>query len=1367
MERYFKYIYFFIFSLSLLPLSAQELLFSEDFNQCAVPSDWIANISYGEGVGFYVGQPTNDNSDSTSIDGSCMMVFDDDILGNNTPTFVAEVSTPSFSTMGYNTVRLHTDISFRAYGTSTLSVYIEESDGQRILLTQYGEGQETGSQFSDFAQFSLDLSFFTTSQELKIIYVYDDDEMYAWYAGIDNVEVIGDGEGEIIIIEQFNECGLPENWTTNILEGDQDWTFGFFDNENSASTSMNNSCFAFFDDDGIGNEAPYSTADLMTPWFDGSQYATFILELELIFRRYGDFENISVLVNDGENIKLVKEFFDAVGGPQITNYLPVQIDLTEYRSNNMQIIFRYDDGNEWGWWTGLDNVKVIGNGSINDLCENYETLEIGKACRISDNKNAIFSGPPNSCFSNGEGSLWYALVAPQDGILRIENESNYNDLISIYSGQCDALVEISCTNRDEHGFQGEVVVFNATKDQMYFVRISGISSDYGLSRGRNCIEAQYINQTPQASEEDIIGMAVPLSINSEALSINNAHGNIETNIPEDNLLARSDLWYTFQTNEYQNIKVDIVSDFAENTVVYDENFSEIHAQLEGGQFSLLGLVEDATYYIQVSGTFAIIEGNADILLSAIDAIAPESDDCFTHAALTVDNEVSYNNSGQTFSGQYSSCDIYAAKDRWFSFLSDGNLLYLNLESDFIANATIYRGECDDLVEVFCESGLKPCDGSIALGGLESGQTYYLQISASQTNNNNISGTVSLSLSSDPVELPDLSLNVSTQCLDNGFSELQILVDSDVAYTLSGNAHGDMLFEGDSYIVVATPEGGCEKSVKGVVDCQGTGCNLSVETFVSYPTCSEAGDGSIELEVENGLGPFSYAWAHSQEDVPQFESVESGEYFVTITDALGCVSSASVKIEEPNPIVSSVNSYDQMIADTNDGSASVNISGGTLPYSIEWSNGATSQSINDLAPGDYSVTITDYNGCFASHEIIVKEVICAFEVDADVTPLTCSGDMDASITITSESDIESIEWNNNESGATIFNLESGVYTAIISLSDGCQTMESYTIAEPEAISVEANITNAKCFGESNGSISPIASGGNGDFTYDWGDGSNELERTDLPEGEYVLLVTDQLGCEVLNTYFITQPDLLEVASSMVSDLKCPDSGDGQICVFVEGGTQPYQFDWEGLENGMSKMTDLVAGTYNLRVTDLNQCTLEVEQAVSAPLPIEVSVENMSITALNDGQIEIRVEGGTAPYEVTWYVNNDVVGMGTVITDLVEGIYRAVVFDANGCVFETPDYLLSPTGVEELVPSEYTVYPNPTKASFTIEVAGGYVVERVKVYAVTGQDVSQLVSFSKDGDRLTGNNVGLLSGLYYLEMLEQGGEVGARVPLIIAK
>jgi len=170
---------------------------------------------------------------------------------------------------------------------------------------------------------------------------------------------------------------------------------------------------------------------------------------------------------------------------------------------------------------------------------------------------------------------------------------------------------------------------------------------------------------------------------------------------------------------------------------------------------------------------------------------------------------------------------------------------------------------------------------------------------------------------------------------------------------------------------------------------------------------------------------------------------------------------------------------------------------------------------------------------------------------------------------------------------------------------------------------------------------------------------------------------------------------------------------------------------------------------------------VAQEVIAPLPLEVTLESITINEGNDGQIAIKVEGGVEPYDITWYLNDEVIGSGAEISELAEGIYRAVIIDANGCVFETSDFLLSPTSIAELEPSELSVYPNPARSSFVIEFIGNYTLESIKVISATGQDVSKLVRFVEDGGQISGYNEGLVSGLYYLEVSENG----ERVPLVI--
>ena len=282
-----------------------------------------------------------------------------------------------------------------------------------LRCREFSDDDQTGTQFSEIVPLSIDLGFYTNSENISLEFEYSDGEIWAWWAGMDNVAVIGSGSGTAIISEQFNNCNMPAGWSTNIITGAADWNFGEIINNNAQVSTMDGSCFAYFDDDGIGQDAPFSTVDLITPVFDGTAHANFQLDFDFIFRRYADFENVAVLVFDGiDNYQIVKEFPEAVGGPQFNVYQSISLDLTPYRSASMQVIFRYEDGNEWGWWTGIDNVKITGDGSINDLCENAIDLAIGASCTSASNRNAIFSGPESSCNNSQIGSLWY-LIEPQ------------------------------------------------------------------------------------------------------------------------------------------------------------------------------------------------------------------------------------------------------------------------------------------------------------------------------------------------------------------------------------------------------------------------------------------------------------------------------------------------------------------------------------------------------------------------------------------------------------------------------------------------------------------------------------------------------------------------------------------------------------------------------------------------------------------------------------------------------------------------------------------------------------------------------------------------------------------------------------------
>ncbi len=283
-----KIVFSFILTMIAIISIGQDILIDEDFDDCMLPSGWTMEVTEGKEDGVTFGEMINRKSDSLSIDGTCMLVFDDDILGGGAPFFRAELLSPIFNIEGYSSVELSMDFAFREYGTSFMEIFVVV-DGMYHTVSKYGEDNGTGSSFSNAIKYRSDLSFIVDSGEIQIAVVYDDDEMYAWWGGVDNIVVIGKNEGETILIENFDGCELPTGWTSEILKGEHDWQFGQVTNDNSTNQSMNGSCFAYFDDDGIGGDAPFSTVELRSPVFDGSQFAEFILKFDIILRKAGAF----------------------------------------------------------------------------------------------------------------------------------------------------------------------------------------------------------------------------------------------------------------------------------------------------------------------------------------------------------------------------------------------------------------------------------------------------------------------------------------------------------------------------------------------------------------------------------------------------------------------------------------------------------------------------------------------------------------------------------------------------------------------------------------------------------------------------------------------------------------------------------------------------------------------------------------------------------------------------------------------------------------------------------------------------------------------------------------------------------------------
>lgn len=173
-----------------------------------------------------------------------------------------------------------------------------------------------------------------------------------------------------------------------------------------------------------------------------------------------------------------------------------------------------------------------------------------------------------------------------------------------------------------------------------------------------------------------------------------------------------------------------------------------------------------------------------------------------------------------------------------------------------------------------------------------------------------------------------------------------------------------------------------------IDCS----NMSLALQANSISCYGDVDGSVSSIVFGGIPPINYEWNNNNSTSPYLFGLNTGSYQLTVTDALGCSLMDNAIIEEPEELIASIETFNESIAGESDGSATINVIGGTLPYQFNWSTGENNTSINNLAPGNYSVTVVDANDCeeTISFNIAAGEEICNEPINLSVLSIQETG-----------------------------------------------------------------------------------------------------------------------------------------------------------------------------------------------------------------------------------------------------------------------------------------------------------------------------------------------------------------------------------------
>ncbi|MBI5218061.1 MAG: T9SS type A sorting domain-containing protein [Bacteroidia bacterium] len=427
----------------------------------------------------------------------------------------------------------------------------------------------------------------------------------------------------------------------------------------------------------------------------------------------------------------------------------------------------------------------------------------------------------------------------------------------------------------------------------------------------------------------------------------------------------------------------------------------------------------------------------------------------------------------------------------------------------------------------------------------------------------------------------------------------------------------------------------------------------------------------------------------------------------------CAPSVSVPVGSPPTTVNASTTSNTTCGNCN-GAATVQVTGGTIPYSYHWSNGSTTQSISGLCDGNYYITVTTLYGCTGTDYTYVNSSSPA-NADATTQQHTTCGNCNGIVNATGGS---SYSWNGRlGSGAYHTNVCAGTYTVTVTDANGCTDTDPTTVNSSSGVNADATTQQHTTCGNCNGIVN--ATGGS---TYSWSGGlGSGAYHTNVCAGTYTVTVTDVNGCTDTDpTTVNSSSNTLVVTPSSIS-ATCGNSN-GSATATPSGGTAPYSYHWNNGQNTQTA-TGLSANTYSVTVTDAGGCTAIASANVSetgAPT-ITCSATNPIDNGTGNGSASVNASGGTTPYTYLWS-NGSQTSTASGLIGCPQTYYYVTVTGGNGCS-ATCLVLINCTGIEEIsFINSLQIYPNPATSELFIEMEITEPKEfGFKLFNITGQEI----------------------------------------------
>jgi subtilisin-like proprotein convertase family protein len=564
-----------------------------------------------------------------------------------------------------------------------------------------------------------------------------------------------------------------------------------------------------------------------------------------------------------------------------------------------------------------------------------------------------------------------------------------------------------------------------------------------------------------------------------------------------------------------------------------------------------------------------------------------------------------------------------------------------------------------------------------------------------------------------------------------------------------------------YRVTITNGIGCKKEL-GPIEVNASSSLQPVATFLRSPLCYQDATGIIELNVVNGIPPYTYKWEDGFTGNRRLQ-LTAGFYAITVSDASSCSIEYTAEIPGPEQLEVSVsNLEDVRCFGTKTGQIRIHVSGGTQPYTYGWNdNGSQVQFRPNLTAGNYGVTVYDDNGCNVSQEnIIVRQPPALLYSIDKVIPSGCLQKPDGSIQTSLAGGVAPYKyfWSpTNQNTGDVNQLIPGSYTMTAVDANNCKiTTESILVSSGNiAYPIEIEkLKDNKCPSEQSGLITAKSLQSKLPLDFNWSNGTQRLVWVEsdtlknLSGGTFNVTITDSDGCISISPVIdINSISSFTYSADIVKNL-CNSDSSATITLQTGGASLPHTVEWQNGDSGL-RLIQLHNGSYFATVTDALGCNFSLPAIVVSSIS-DISINVVSTPAAagkKDGSLQISASGGQGNYSIEWSKPSL---SGFNITGLGAGDYHCTVTDELGCQRVATARVDEINGTNE--DSEMVVVqPNPT-SNFIYFSLGNSIPDEMVILNLEGRQFV-LPLFKLSQNQFSIDVSSLSSGIYSIKLISK--------------